>query len=701
LISAFRSGRGRTARSVRLLIIALAASLFTSLLGSLSFVQSIELRTLDLRFQLSPTVEDADPHVVLILLDATSMDQVPFPVPREIYAGILTLVQRWGAVAVGFDIVFDLPSTYSFYDDVALKDAALNGETVFVTGLLQRDGPVLPSGFLMPVTGTLPDLDTAWAYIPPCSTLASSGPMLGSSNDESDPDGVYRRVRLLTEVPGGVAPSLPMALAWIALGRPEVSFDGRTMSMGGNSFQLDDMGGLRLRFHGPAGTYTSISLESMLATLNALMTGEPVELDSTLFDGAVVLIGYSAPALYDLKPTPYSTAFPGAEVLATAVDNLMSGDCLQKPQPWLIVLITFLVSALSGILLASTSRMGQGATLAVLPPALFSVLSLLLFRGGVWLDTVVPVSSAFLTVLAGGLYLFGSENRRKREVRSAFSQYLSPDVVATVIEHPETLVLGGDERVMTAFFSDIRGFTGISEKLTPSELVSVLNRYLTLLTDIILETGGTVDKFEGDAIIAFWGAPIRMEDHAARACRAALLCQAAHGPLNADLAGSGIPELVTRIGLGTGPMVVGNMGSSRRFDYTVMGSTVNLGSRLEGTNKVYGTSIMVHEETVASAGADFLFRELDTVRVVGQKNPVRVFELIASAAGASPELLSSLAAYAEALELYRAGDFAAAARGFEIVGDPPSREMLRRCREFITNRLPGTDWDGIHNLSSK
>jgi adenylate cyclase len=701
LISAFRSGRGRTGRSVRLLIIALAASLFTSLLGGLGFIQSIELRTLDLRFQLSPTPEDADPRVVLILLDATSMDHVPFPVPREIYAGILDLLQRWGAAAVGFDIVFDLPSTYTFYDDVALKDAALNGETIFVTGLLQREGPALPDGFLMPVTGTLPDLDTAWAYIPPCSTIASSSPMLGSSNDQSDPDGVYRRVRLFTAVPGGAAPSLPMALAWIALGRPEVSFDGQNMSMGCSSFQLDDLGGLRLRYHGPAGTYTAVSLESMLATLNAVMMGEPVQLDSTIFEGAVVLIGYSAPALYDLKPTPYSTACPGVEVLATAIDNLMNGAFLRKPQPWLILLLSFLVSALSGILLASTSKIGPGAALSVLPPALFAAASLVLFRNGLWLDSVVPLSSSFLTILAGGLYLFGSENRRKREVRNAFSQYLSPEVVATVIEHPETLVLGGDERIMTAFFSDIRGFTGISEKLTPSALVSVLNRYLTLLTDIILETGGTVDKFEGDAIIAFWGAPIRMDDHASRACRAALLCQAAHGPLNAELAGSGIPELVTRIGLGTGPMVVGNMGSSRRFDYTVMGSTVNLGSRLEGTNKVYGTSIMVHEETVASAGSEFIFRELDTVRVVGQKNPVRVFELVCARENATPELSSRLASYAGALELYRAGDFPAAARIFDAVGDPPSAEMSRRCSEYLSKGLPGTDWDGIHNLSSK
>ena len=701
MISAFRSARSRAGRSVRLVLLALAAALFSSLLGGWSFLQGIELRTLDLRFQLSPTPDEADPRVVLILLDATSMDAVPFPVPREIWGGLLTLLQRWGVAAVGFDILFDTPSTYSFYDDLALMDAASRGETVFVTALVQRDGPPIPPEMLIPVKGRLPDPDTAWSCIPPCSLLAGSHPRLGSSNDASDMDGVYRNVRLLTVVPGGTAPSMPLALAWIAMGRPEIAVEGTTMSLAERTFQLDGSGSLRLRFHGPSGTYTSISLETMLAALNSDMAGEPILVDSSLFEDAVVIVGYSAPALYDLKPTPYSTAFPGPEVLATAVDNLMNGDFLRRPPSWAVLLAAFTVASLSALLLASTSRIGLGAALSVLPPALFAGLSLLLFAGGTWLDSVVPLLASFLTILAGGLYLFGSESRRKREVKSAFSQYLSPDVVATVIEHPETLVLGGDERVMTAFFSDIRGFTGISEKLTPSELVSVLNRYLTLLTDIILETGGTVDKFEGDAIIAFWGAPIRHEDHAARACRAALLCQAAHGPLNAALAGTGIPELVTRIGLGTGPMVVGNMGSSRRFDYTVMGSTVNLGSRLEGANKVYGTSIMVHEETVAAAGSGFLFRELDTVRVVGQRNPVSVFELVCLAEEAGPELLARLRSYAESLELYRAGEFAAAGAKFDATGDAPSREMSRRCSEFIRQGLPASAWDGIHNLSSK
>ncbi|MCD4774631.1 MAG: adenylate/guanylate cyclase domain-containing protein [Candidatus Aegiribacteria sp.] len=255
---------------------------------------------------------------------------------------------------------------------------------------------------------------------------------------------------------------------------------------------------------------------------------------------------------------------------------------------------------------------------------------------------------------------------------------------------------------MTSFFSDIRGFTGFSEKLTPEDLVSLLNRYLTIMTDIILETGGTVDKFEGDAIIAFWGAPLPLEDHAVRACSAALRCHEAHVEMNRQLMLEGYPEIFTRIGLSTGDMVVGNMGSSKRFDYTAIGSTVNLGSRLEGANKVYDTSIMVPEDTFKNAQNQFVFRELDTIRVVGQQIPVKVYELKCRRDEITDELETLLREYSSALDLYRKGDFRAAAEKFSSEGDPTSMIMAQRCGQMIEEYADDPDkWDGVFNLSSK
>ena len=693
----------RTRRIFQVLLIGLLSTIVSWSFSNLEFADSLERSTLDLRFRLSPAPAKADSSIVLVLLDGGSMDQLPFPVPRQLYSDVLMILQDWGASAVGFDILFDLPSIYSVTEDSIFGSVASDGRTVFVMSLLQReDGSPVPENAIIDISGDFSDLDSAFSCIPPCRMIAQGVPLLGSSNDRQDPDGVFRNIRLLSVTPDGIAASLPVALAWLALDKPEMSVDNDRFTLGDNSFPIDDGCRLQLRYHGPAGTYRSLPLADLVAALNARATGSPCPVDSSLFNEALVLIGYAAPALYDLKPTPYSARCPGVEVLATALDNLLNGDCLYHIRGWMSVITALLVSLFAALFLSAVKKIPLGASLAVLPPLLLLVVSLLLFRRGIWIDTVWPVSSGVLTILSGGIFLFSSENRRKQEIRTAFSQYLSPDVVDRVTEHPETLVLGGDRRVMTTFFSDIRGFTGISEKLSPEELVSLLNRYLTAMTDIILETGGTVDKFEGDAIMAFWGAPIELDDHAERACSAALQCQNEHIEMNLQLAAEGYPELITRIGLSTGEMVVGNMGSSKRFDYTVMGSTVNLGSRLEGANKVYGTSIMVPEETCIKASDDFVFRELDTIRVVGQKIPVNVFELICAKDDLTDSRKKILECYSEALKLYRAGRFEDAEQRFSMIDDAPSIVMAERCSHLTEEyRNSDKDWDGIFNLSSK
>lgn len=693
----------RTRRIFQVLLIGLLSTIVAWGFSNLEFADSLERSTLDLRFRLSPTPQQADSSIVLILLDGGSMDQLPFPVPRQLYSDVLMILQDWGANAVGFDILFDLPSIYSVTEDSIFGSVASDGKTVFVMSLLQReDGSPVPENAIIDISGNFSGLDSAFSCIPPCQMIAQGVPQLGSSNDRQDPDGVFRNIRLLSVTPDGIAASLPVALAWLALDKPEMSVDDDRFTLGENSFPIENGCRLQLKYHGPAGTYRSLPLADLVAALNARATGSPCPVDSSLFNEAIVLIGYAAPALYDLKPTPYSAMCPGVEVIATALDNLLNGDCLYHIKGWISVITALLVSLFTALFLSAVKKIPLGASLSVLPPVLLLVISLLMFRSGIWIDTVWPVSAGVLTILSGGIFLFSSENRRKQEIRTAFSQYLSPDVVARVTEHPETLVLGGDRRVMTTFFSDIWGFTGISEKLTPEELVALLNRYLTIMTDIILETGGTVDKFEGDAIIAFWGAPIELDDHAERACSAALQCQNAHIEMNLQLTAEGYPELITRIGLSTGEMVVGNMGSSRRFDYTVMGSTVNLGSRLEGVNKVYGTSIMVPEKTCLEASDAFVFRELDTIRVVGQMIPVNVFELICAKDDLTHSRNKILECYSEALKLYRAGRFEDAEQKFSSIDDAPSIVMAERCRQLMEKyRDSDKDWDGIFTLSSK
>ena len=294
---------------------------------------------------------------------------------------------------------------------------------------------------------------------------------------------------------------------------------------------------------------------------------------------------------------------------------------------------------------------------------------------------------------------------KKRLVRGAFSRYLSPQVVSQVLARPELLSLGGARRPMTAFFSDIAGFTSISERLSPEALVNLLNRYLSRMTGAITDHGGIVDKFEGDAIMAFWGAPLPQEDHALRACLAALDQKSLLEEFRAEVRAEGLPELNVRMGVHTGEMVVGNMGSEERFNYTVMGDAVNLASRLEGANKEFDTEIMISEDTLGRVRNEVEVRELDLIQVKGRHKPVRVYELLCRAGHLPPDSAEVRDAFENGLALYRAGEFEQAEGAFQVAlatdpYDGPSLRFVERCR-FFQQAPPPDDWDGVFTMTSK
>jgi adenylate cyclase len=323
---------------------------------------------------------------------------------------------------------------------------------------------------------------------------------------------------------------------------------------------------------------------------------------------------------------------------------------------------------------------------------------------GWWTDPLPPGIALGMSFSLAAAYSYATEGRQKRYIRGMFGQYMSESVINHLLEHPEKLKLGGERRHVTLFFSDLAGFTTISERLDAEAVVGLLNEYLSLMTQIIMDAGGAVDKFEGDAIMAFWGAPLDQADQAVRACRAALGQRAALTELNRRFAQLGLPELGMRIGLHTGEAIVGNLGSQKRFDYTVIGDTVNLASRLEGLNKFYGTAIMASEVTAAECGPEIEFRELDLVAVKGRAAPVRVFEVLALKGALAPETARLRAEFAPALELYRQGGVDQAVALFQAAlaaapADGPSQTFLARCRRFLDD--PTLPRDPVFRPDSK
>jgi adenylate cyclase len=299
-------------------------------------------------------------------------------------------------------------------------------------------------------------------------------------------------------------------------------------------------------------------------------------------------------------------------------------------------------------------------------------------------------------------------NRERLFLHSAFSRYLSPQVINELIADPSKLHLGGEKREMTAVFTDIQGFSTISEKLDPVELVRLLNLYLTTMSNIIMENRGTIDKYEGDAIIAFFGAPVYQEDHAKLACRSALAIKKAERELNTLIMADHLSPspLFTRIGINTGDMVVGNMGSENKMDYTIMGNAVNLAARLEGVNKQYHTGgILMSGFTKEKLGDEFIWRRLDRVRVVGISTPVRLYELLDLRSDREPETPDTISAWEEAIDLFERGSFEKAGAIFSFLvqktpNDNTAKLYAGRCATYLQTPPP-KDWEGVHNLTEK
>jgi adenylate cyclase len=327
------------------------------------------------------------------------------------------------------------------------------------------------------------------------------------------------------------------------------------------------------------------------------------------------------------------------------------------------------------------------------------------FTRGVWLEMVAPQLSLWLGFAAASAYGYAVEGRQKRYIQGAFSQYLSPEIVKRIADSPEMLALGGERRDVTFYFSDIQGFTTFSEQLSPEKLTKLMNRYLGEMTDTILVSGGTLDKYIGDAIMAFWGAPMPLEGHALVACKAALANQKRLETLRAEFAAEGYPPVRNRIGLNSGPASIGNMGSAARLSYTAIGDNVNLASRLEGANKAYGTYILISESTRQGAGDAIEVRELDFVKVKGKNQAIRVYELL-GLAGDTPNLLIQKARLFESgLPLFRSSKFKEAVSVFRSVisrfgEDHACDNYIERCEHYL-QEPPPPDWDGSHALTEK
>jgi adenylate cyclase len=700
-----------------------AGAVFTS--PPLSTLQGLSLDVLTaLRAKLVGDARDpAASPVVVIAIDGETYDTPPFKGSptltwtREI-GRVLTAVIDGGAKVVGFDVIFKSSIEQS---EIPFGDAPLGARMRgFDRDFLRVLRQTSDAGKL--VLGEILSLDQPERPFAGQGFAVRQPSNIHALNVHTDDDDVIRRMPLAFPIDGKQVPAMAVELASRGLAtKPELASDG-VMTLSGYRIPSAVPNTLTLNFRGAGRDVPTFSF----ADLRACVEKSDAEFFHRAFGGKVVILGTvlnfedrkltslrvaggfdGTPAPRCALPAPAQTApvarsdIAGVFVHATVVRNLMERDAVSElgfPMRTILTIVLTGIIAFAAALLAPS-----GTVLAYLAlMTIYTACAVSLFVQSLALPLTEPALAGLAAAAMMIGYRFVVADREERFLRKSFAFYLAPQVIETMVASGKMPALGGEMRNVTVFFSDLAAFSSIAEKMSPGELVALMNEYLSAMTDIIESHGGYVDKYIGDSIVAVFGAPAADPDHARNAVRAALTCNARLEELNRSHAAFEARGLAHRIGLNTGEAVVGNIGSRRRFNYTVMSDTVNVASRLEGANKYFATSIIASEMTVAQAGDSFAWRELDAIRVKGRDEPIKVYEPLAERDAETAEQAKAAEAYAEGLKFWRSREFAKAAESFAGVAgiDPPSALFEKRAKEFAEHPPPA-DWMPVNTLEGK
>ncbi len=715
-------------------------------------LEQFELKALDFRFQTRGEIEP-DPRVVIIAVDDNSLSEIGrWPWSRD---KIATLVDKalgqYGAKALGFDMVFSeaqgnaVDDAVRLLGDIALTDPYAQEkldwlsshrdlgdmDEVLEATMRKFKEQLVPGYFFYPRGANAPSLvkskleeeaslmrslamtakfsKEAMHSMPHIAAIegnlarfTKTVDAIGFFNFFPDSDGTVRRIPLMTEMDGYVYPSMAMQTLRMFLDWPNMSVTVGSVGveevqLGDFPVQTDERGSMLLNHYGPGRTFPHISAADIL---NDRLQGDELK-------DKIVIFGVTAIGVYDYRPTPFDSIFPGVEGHAVALSNILNGEEIKRPPAVevLELLGVLLLALLAGYLVHKRTPVIQGLCIIGFP-ILMVIFSQWMFSAhNIWIKETYLIMAVLLATVPITLLEYIIESRKRAFIHDAFSHYLAPSVVENLAKNPDSLRLGGEEKHLTAFFSDIANFSTFSENLSPSELVAFLNRYLSAMSDILLDQGGTIDKYEGDAIISFFGAPIDMDDHALRCVIAAMHQQRALSALREEWRLEGLPEVHVRIGLNSGPMVVGNMGTETSMNYTMMGDHVNLAARLEGVCKAYRVPILMSKDTYLQVRDQVAARFVDRVRVVGRSQPVDLYEPLAERNDIGDDVLQACRVYEKAwsLMLHRHYRDAAKLMAQLYASNPQDglyEVMLNRLKAFVRTPPP-EDWDGVFNLKSK
>ncbi len=696
-----------------ILAVILGTFIITLMLRLIPAFQSLELKTIDWRFQWRGPVSVENSPIVLVTIDDQSFESLPerWPWPRSYYAHVIENLTEAGARVIGIDVILDIPDRINEKSDRQMAEAIKASGKVVLAGKVEDSGRYRSYPILVKPIQTLLESDSSW----------------GITAIQSDPDGIHRQYFVAQNYQGEILPSFGLEILRKYLNiapSEEIAVKVNQIELGELAIPLSYEGLMRIDFSGPMGTFPQYSFDTVIDDEDFdLISDYDIDyfsmslLPDEIFKDKIVLIGSTVSELHDNFPAPFfefkdregnyrKAETPGVEIHANAIWTILNQQFYAEfPHTLSLILIVILIALVYLMVVRLSTMWSIILTVGLLLG--YNFLQFYLFAHFRFvMNMVAPSLAIALSFVASTVYEYIATQREKRMIMGAFERFVPPKVVNELLAHPEKLKLGGEERFLSVLFLDLADFTSVSEKLKPTDLVNLINIYLTEMTEVVFKYDGIIDKYEGDALMAEFGAPVHFDDHAVKACRAAIEMQERLKKLDLSKYKDVVTSLSCRIGINSGHMIVGNMGSKNVFDYTVMGDAVNLASRLEGANKKYGTHIMISEDTYKLVKDEIVSRPLDLIRVKGRQKPVRVLEVISSRDQKISEgLRSMLPIFVSGIRYYHLRDWKRAEECFQyclekVSTDGPSREYLRRVREFMKDPPP-EDWDGVYTMHSK
>jgi len=696
-------------KEIRRAVILSAVSFAISLILYLSGLLNVfELKAFDL-FSKLLNPEKSKGDIVIVKVDQQSIDNlskegINWPWPRQMYAPMLEYMSE--ADAVFIDILYTEPSSYGEDDDrifaKAMRDASNVYLALFLTNkkksLSDKDKEFVNRIAIKDKVSPGIAFNSA---ITPIDILKTAAKGAGNVTIPPDEDGVYRKIPLIFQMGDYTIPHFVLNYL---IQKEIVTVKDGSIYTSGTSIPFFH-GKMALRYYRENNPFPLISAVDVIKSyLDSSESKEPL-IKKEYFKGKKVFVGLTAAGLYDLKPTSISSISTGVMIHAATIDNILNKSFFRPVAGVHVILFMLLICIFISYAVLRQYSIYVNLSIFFLSLALTLFIPAMLFKSDYYMHILYPSASLIISFLTVTVYSYATEGKERRFVRRAFSQYMDETIVDYILKNPDVIKPGGRRKRVTVFFTDIAGFTTISESLPVEETAKILHTVLNEFTEVIIKDRGVIDKYIGDAIMAFWGAPLDTERDEINACYAALHCMEALSEINRRFKAEGISEINMRVGINSGDAIVGNLGSDRLFDYTVVGDTVNLASRLEAVNKVFRTKIIISESTLEKTGNIFFTRDMGLIEVKGKTKPVRIFELVAENEKMEENKKEAVRLYNQGLELFKNSRFADARDIFEGIikrfpDDGPADFYKKRCMQAIENGQLTERWD-IVKLTEK